>query len=101
MAGSRLTKLDVIFNTVVEQIHILKNHTEIAHQAVQRIVFYINAAQFHGAFVHIPEPGHKAGKRCFAGTGGSHNSGSRAFWNCEAHIINDFPISIGEVHMLK
>ena len=37
--------------------------------------------------VVLPEPGHKAGKRCFAGTGGSHHGHELPSLHREAYAL--------------
>ena len=44
MGGVWGTEFNIVFNRVREQIHILEYHADILHQAVQLVIFYINAA---------------------------------------------------------
>ena len=101
MSGVRLAELDVVFNAVIEQVHALKDHAEIAHQTIQSIFLHINAAQLDRAAVHIPKAGHEAGQGSLTGAGGSHDGCGCPFRDGKAHIINDFPVSVREIHMVK
>ena len=101
MSGVRLAEFDVVLNAVIEQVHALKDHAEIAHQTIQRIVLHINAAQLDRAVVHIPKPCHKVGKSGLAGAGRTHDGSSCPFRDGKADIADDFPLSIGKVHMLE
>ena len=101
MGGVRLAELDVVLNAVVEQVHALKDHTEIAHQTIQRIVLHIDAAQLDRAAVHIPKPCHKTGEGGLAGAGGPHDGSGCPFRDSKADIADDFPLPIGKVHMLE
>ena len=101
MGGVRLTELDVVLDAVVEQVHALKDHAEIVHQTIQRIVLHINAAQLDRAAVHIPKPCHKTGEGGLAGAGGPHDGSGCPFRDGKADIADDFPLSIRKVHMLK
>ena len=101
MGGVRLAEFDVVLNAVIKQVHALKDHAEIAHQTIQRIVLHINAAQLDRTAVHIPKPCHKTGEGGLAGAGGSHNSSCCPFRDSKADIADDFPLPIGEVHMLE
>ena len=51
--------------------------------------------------VHIPKAGHEAGQGSLTGAGGSHDGCGCPFRDGKAHIINDFPVSVREIHMVK
>ena len=101
MSGVRLAEFDVVLNAVIKQVHALKDHAEIAHQTIQRIVLHINAAQLDRTAVHIPKSGHETGERGLAGTRGPHDGCGCPFRDGKTRIINDFPVSVREIHMVK
>ena len=55
MGGVRAAEFDIVLNRVREQIHILEYHADIFHQAVQLIIFDINAADTDAAAVNVPK----------------------------------------------
>lgn len=55
MGSVRGTKFNIVLNRVREQIHILKYHADIFHQAVQLVIFNINATDTDTSAVNIPK----------------------------------------------
>ena len=47
MGGIRAAKLDIVFNRILKEINILKDHRNIFHQAVQFEIPYILAYILH------------------------------------------------------
>src|SRR5699024_7514632 len=101
MGSIRFAKFDVVLNAIVKQVHCLEHHAEITHQTIQSVILHVNSTQFDRAAVHIPKTGHEAGEGSLSGARWSYNSRSGAFWNGKAHILNDFALSIGKVHMVE
>lgn len=56
MGCVRAAKLNIVLNSIVEQIHILKYHAHILQEAVTGKLFDIVAAYGNAAFLHIPKP---------------------------------------------
>ena len=55
--GIRAAEFDVVLNRIGKQIHILKYHADILHQAVQLKIPHIFAANRNPPGVYIPKPG--------------------------------------------
>ena len=55
MGGVRGTEFDIVLNRIWKQIHILKYHADIFHQAVQLVIFDINATNTDTSAINIPK----------------------------------------------
>ena len=57
MGGVRAAKLDIVLNRICKEVHALKHHRDILHQAVQFEIPYIRTAYGNLPGVHIPKAG--------------------------------------------
>ena len=102
MGCVRAAKLNIVLNSIVEQIHILKYHAHILQEAVTGKLFDIVAAYGNAAFLHIPKPGDQPCNGGFAASRGTDNRSHAALWNGKTHILQNWiAILISKGHMLE
>ena len=99
MGGIRATEFDIVLHTVLEEIHILKDHGDISQQAFTGEFFHIVAAHRHGAAVRVIEAGHQIAYRALAGAGRPHNGGSGPLGRGKSHIVEHLAAPIPEGYM--
>lgn len=76
MGGIGAAEFDIVLHTVLEEIHILKDHGDISQQAFAGKFFHIVATHRNGAAVRVIEAGHQIAYRALAGAGRPHNGSS-------------------------
>ena len=73
----RIAKADIVFHSVMEQVHVLKYHADVAEQRITGEVFDIPPADLHHTGIYIIEPGDQITEGRFSAPGGADNSGCR------------------------
>ena len=101
MGGVRAAKLDVVLHRVVEEIHRLKHHGDVLHQAVQLVLPHIMAAYGDPAALDIPKAGDEIAQSGLSAAGGPHHGGGAAGGDGKTHMIQNGPLPIGERDILK
>ena len=71
----QFSQSDVVFHSVLKQIHLLKYHTDIRHQLGIVDLADISTADPDRACIHIPEPGDQLTKCRLARTGRTDHRG--------------------------
>ena len=101
MGGVRAAKLDIVLHRVVEEIHRLKHHGDVLHQAVQLVLPHIMAAYGDPAALDIPKAGDEIAQSGLSAAGGPHHGGGAAGGDGKTHMIQNGPLPIGERDILK
>ena len=99
MGGIRAAEFDIVLHTVLEEIHILKDHGDISQQAFAGKFFHIVAAHRHGTPVRVIEAGYQIAYRALAGAGRPHNGGSGPLGCGKGHIVEYLAAPIPEGYM--
>ena len=81
-----ITETDVVFNGIVEQVDLLKDHRDIAEQTVTGHVPYILTAYCDLAAVHIIETGNQVAYRGLAAARWPYNGRSATLGDGKADI---------------
>ena len=99
MGGVGASEFDVVLHTVLEEIHILKNHGDIPQQALAGELTHIVAADGHGPAVRVIEPGHQVADGALAGAGRPHDGGGGPLGRDEGHIVEHLPLAVAKGYM--
>ena len=91
MGCVRAAKLNIVLNSIVEQIHILKYHAHILQEAVTGKLFDIVAAYGNAAFLHIPKPGDQP---CNGGFAASEGPTIAVMLPCGMEKLTSFKIGL-------
>ena len=97
MGSTRIPELDVVFNRIAEQIHVLEHETEILHQAVHAVVLHTVASQSHDTEVDIPETREQMAESRLSRTAWAHNGCSCFFGNGKRHIVDNSALVVGKI----
>ena len=92
--GIRAAEFDVVLNRIGKQIHVLKYHADILHQAVQLKIPDIFAANRNSPGVYIPKPGNQVAHSRLARTGWADNSRGRSGRNRKADVIQNLAVCV-------
>lgn len=99
--GVGFSEFDIVFDRVVEQIHVLEHHRNIFHKAVELIIPDIFAADFDRAFLYVPKTGDKIAHRGFATARRPDDRSRRLCGDCQTDVIQNFIVSVREGYVLK
>ena len=94
--GIRAAEFDVVLNRIGKQIHVLKYHADILHQAVQLKIPDIFAANRNSPGVYIPKPGNQVAHSRLARTGWADNSRGRSGRNRKADVIQNLAVCVAQ-----
>ena len=101
MCSIRRTKFDIVFNSILKKINILKHYRKVTQQTIAGIFFHIISSYTDVSFLNIPKTCDKADKGRLAGTGRPYECTSCPFWDLNAYISNHIFPSIRKRNMFK
>ena len=97
-----IAETDVVFNGIVEQIDLLKDHRDIAKQTITGHILHIFTVYCDLAAVHIIEAGNQVANRGLAAAGWPYNGRSAALGDGKADIPQNRNFFIvGECHITE
>src|SRR5699024_7583551 len=91
LGSIRTAKTDVIADGVVEQIHILKYHSNVAQKAVAGHLPDVMASYGDASLIRIIKPGQQCAEGALPAAGRPYNGGGAVLRQLEGNIVDHLP----------